>query len=1830
MRFRLLSRAVLGPASLSVCILGLLAGASGAWAAGLSASSLESPGVRQAIARQLQVPGPSVVTQGGSGGSAEPAAPAGGELVPSLSSAYSNTWRVLDHPMVSRIYAAPVNYKGTDDVWHQISNQLVPSALGGYENEANGFSLQIPMSLSSGVSLTSAGRSVSFALEGAREALPSVSGSRATYPEALTSTDFEYLSSSTGVQETATLKNQSAPSELRFVLSASPGLQALKDPDGAIQLADSQGKVWFRIPAPLAHPQSAGPASGQPLPTTLTPSGSGWVLAIDTGESWLRSDLASGLVAVDPTIEESGSQNCTIESYMTKTSACTQETFAVGYHSEAPAHEHHGLLQFNLSSLPTDIGVEYAKLGLYLASESTTNSKAVGVYRVTRAWTTSATWETYDGTHAWTTPGGDYANPSENSDASVNPSVGGSTGWQYWYPTKMVQEWANGANAPEKEGYENDGLIVKDEKDNTVNNTLEFDSIHASAHQPFLEVAYEPHGVGSQPQFTILNTQLTGQMSMGVNVASGDLLLQSNALHIAGRGIDFSSELEYNNFDPEVHDYGRWTDSGDVQLYEQPDGSVEFENGGAYFVFLKQANGTYVTPAGIKAVLCTAGNLPCPGTLPAGVKWRLIYNQSQEHIDFNEWGRVLDDSDRYGNTLTAGYTEGINQITSWTDTQGRKIEYFRGSSNRSFTEVKDVAGGRHVSYEYEGSGAGQVLIAYTDANGGTTHYHYEYSDLNKITTPKGNVIKLTYDGQHRIHYITRTTNSEHTTGPTTKFTYYAAGSAPAPCTSKQKATVVTDPDSVAGESAAPVYSSQFGSTGSGAGQLIVPKGIVLDGKGDVMVADEGNFRVDVFKENGEFVKSFGSYGSKAGQFVEVKGVAVDSKGNIWAVDQGNDWVEEFNEKGEYIKTVGSAGSGTGQLKEPKGIAIDAHNNVWITDFGNNRVEEFNEKGEFVRTVGSSGSGNGQFAGPRELAVDRSGYVWVTDAGNNRVEEFNEKGEFLKTFGSLGTGNGQFKEPKGITVDAQNNVWVTDAENNRIEKFNGAGEYETQFGSEGTEHGQFHEPWGIQVNAHGEVFVSDTNNNRIEKFAPAAGSEAGHTETYCANVLDEVEKTVDASGNATEASYNSFGNVTSTTASAPGNGESGNVESLGYDKAGINLECVVTGTSKLESSCPSSPNKSLLVTSFSYKDEKNPFSATQVQNPESNSVFSCYNEGHQEGSKGPACPTTATGPAGSLQNKNDQLATEHELKFSYNSNGTISASTDADGHTTGYEYDTNGNLKKITPPTGSTLGSTTIAVDADSRPHVVTDGAGHIETITYDKLDRITEIAYTGTGTAKTVKYEYDADGNITMREDPTGTTKYTVDPVNRVTKEELPGSLSNSYEYDAASNMTTFTDGGGTTKYKYNGLNELESMLEPGETKETTFAYDNDHRLNKITYASGAKEVYKLEPTTGRPETITTEGVTGTTVPKLTYAYKEGENDASLVQKLTESTGNTSTYSYDQLNRLKSAVTTGTNPSLYEFKLDGAGNRTQQTVNPTGSTGGTNTYYVANSGNLLECRQTVAPPCSKNSSTELSAYTFDGAGNETAITPKSDTSGTTFAFNAASELSSLTPSGSGAQALSYGGTGQDDLTALGSTTTLQNSQLGLTREVTSAGTSYYARTPNGLLIDQRTPSGHYNPLRDAQGDIIALVNSSAKVERTFRYGPYGENTKSEGTQTIPYPFGFKSGYRMPGGNKGEGNVTNALYHYGQRYYDPTTGRWTQQDLTERLGSPTQSNRFTFVGGDPINLSDPSGQNAIASGAIAAGSCGAVVATGGWAAVAAGAVCAGSTWNFLEEAEEEWF
>ena len=119
----------------------------------------------------------------------------------------------------------------------------------------------------------------------------------------------------------------------------------------------------------------------------------------------------------------------------------------------------------------------------------------------------------------------------------------------------------------------------------------------------------------------------------------------------------------------------------------------------------------------------------------------------------------------------------------------------------------------------------------------------------------------------------------------------------------------------------------------------------------------------------------------------------------------------------------------------------------------------------------------------------------------------------------------------------------------------------------------------------------------------------------------------------------------------------------------------------------------------------------------------------------------------------------------------------------------------------------------------------------------------------------------------------------------------------------------------------------------------------------------------------------------------------------------------------------------------------------------------------------------------------------------------------------------------------------------------------------------------------YNPVYDAQGDVIGLLNSSGALVQSIRYGPYGENTTASGSTSYTATndaFLFQGGYHLAGGNAGTGNVPNNLYHYGARYYDPTTGRWTQQDPINQISDPNQADRYAFVGDDPINIGDPAG------------------------------------------------
>jgi DNA-binding beta-propeller fold protein YncE len=279
----------------------------------------------------------------------------------------------------------------------------------------------------------------------------------------------------------------------------------------------------------------------------------------------------------------------------------------------------------------------------------------------------------------------------------------------------------------------------------------------------------------------------------------------------------------------------------------------------------------------------------------------------------------------------------------------------------------------------------------------------------------------------------------------------------------------------------PSFSADFGSAGSGNGQLKGSYGIALDSSGNVWAADTDNSRVEEFSAAGKFVAVYGKEGTGNVQFKEPRGVAVNqSTGNVYVADSGNGRVEELSAKGEFVRNIGT--SGAGKLVYPRYVTIDASGDLWASDYAEDRVVEFSSEGTYIQEFGAAGSGNGQFTHPAGIAISE-GSVYVVDEGNSRVEQFSTSGVYMGQFGSKGSGNGQFNEPLGIAANQSTGVlYVSDPGNDRMEEVSPAGKFLTEWETWGSTHEQY-SPASVAVGATGSLYLDDPNANKIGIWLP---------------------------------------------------------------------------------------------------------------------------------------------------------------------------------------------------------------------------------------------------------------------------------------------------------------------------------------------------------------------------------------------------------------------------------------------------------------------------------------------------------------------------------------------------------------------------------------------------------------------------------------------------------------------------------------------------------------------------------------------------------------------------
>jgi cysteine-rich repeat protein len=215
-------------------------------------------------------------------------------------------------------------------------------------------------------------------------------------------------------------------------------------------------------------------------------------------------------------------------------------------------------------------------------------------------------------------------------------------------------------------------------------------------------------------------------------------------------------------------------------------------------------------------------------------------------------------------------------------------------------------------------------------------------------------------------------------------------------------------------------------------QLAYPRGVAIDGLGNLFIADWQNRRIRrvdtatgvVTTVAGTGESGFAGDGGPAtsAQLRETSGVAVDGFGNLFVADTGNHRIRRVAAQSGIITTIAGNGvegySGDGgaatsaALNRPDGITVDAYGNVWIADRSNSRIRRVDAQSGVITTV--AGTGSSSFSGdgtpatsaalrlPADVSIDTFGNIFIADTSNHRVRRVDAQSGVIRTVAGTGS------------------------------------------------------------------------------------------------------------------------------------------------------------------------------------------------------------------------------------------------------------------------------------------------------------------------------------------------------------------------------------------------------------------------------------------------------------------------------------------------------------------------------------------------------------------------------------------------------------------------------------------------------------------------------------------------------------------------------------------------------------------------------------------------------------------------------------------------------------
>ena len=284
----------------------------------------------------------------------------------------------------------------------------------------------------------------------------------------------------------------------------------------------------------------------------------------------------------------------------------------------------------------------------------------------------------------------------------------------------------------------------------------------------------------------------------------------------------------------------------------------------------------------------------------------------------------------------------------------------------------------------------------------------------------------------------------------------------------------------------------------------------------------------------------------------------------------------------------------------------------------------------------------------------------------------------------------------------------------------------------------------------------------------------------------------------------------------------------------------------------------------------------------------------------------------------------------------------------------------------------------------------------------------------------------------------------------------------------------------------------------------------------------------------------------------------------------TASYTYDTLNRLIEAVSPlPTNP-LETYNYDEVGNRLTSNQN------GTSLFNVANQ--LLE---------------DVSfTYQYDNNGNLTRKTSKTPGPFTSYEYDAENKLVRVVSNGTVVN-YKYDGLGRrvekeinDGVTTKVTRFIYDNEDILLELDGSNNITARYTHGPGTdepLIMEKGGDSFFYHA--DGLGSITEITDFAGSLKQQYTYSSFGK-IESQLDPNFIQPYTFTSR---------EFDSESGLYFYRARYYDPSTGRFLQEDPLLRAGNPEipfslpallelppMLHPYTYVQNNPIILTDPFG------------------------------------------------